>query len=144
MKRKSIGEYPSNWPEISTQIKRAASWRCIRCHAAHDPDTGYTLTVHHLDMNPSNNRWWNLLALCQRCHLHIQGKLHLDQPYMFDHSDWFKPYVAGYYAFQHGHPDDRTFVEAHLDKLLDYGRPFASPPVLPVADMPKNPAVMDL
>jgi hypothetical protein len=57
------------------------------------------LTVHHLDSDKSNLRWWNLLSLCQICHLEIQGKVDLHQPYgMFDHSPWFKPYVAGWYA----------------------------------------------
>ena len=32
---------------------------------------GHVLTVHHLDMNPSNCEWWNLAALCQQCHLKI-------------------------------------------------------------------------
>jgi hypothetical protein len=42
---------------------------------------------------------------------------------MFEHSEWFKPYVAGYYAYTHGLPDDREFVNAHIDELLEYGRP---------------------
>lgn len=33
------------------------------------------LTVHHLDGDKLNCRWWNLAALCQRCHLSIQGRV---------------------------------------------------------------------
>jgi hypothetical protein len=32
------------------------------------------LTVHHLDSDKENLAWWNLPALCQVCHLAIQGK----------------------------------------------------------------------
>ena len=56
------------------------------------------LTVHHLDEIKLNCRWWNLAALCQRCHLTIQGRVKLHRPYFLEHSDWFKPYVAGFYA----------------------------------------------
>ena len=41
---------------------------------------------------------------------------------MFEHSDWFKSYVAGYYAAQHGFPDDREYVLAHLDELIALGQ----------------------
>jgi hypothetical protein len=81
------------------------------------------LTVHHLDLDPSNCRWWNIPALCQRCHLQIQHKVIMERPWMFEHSEWFKPYVAGYYAFKNNLPDDREYVTAHLDQLLDFGRP---------------------
>lgn len=118
MPRKSTGQYPVNWSEISRQVKEAAGWRCIRCNHPHDPKAGYTLTVHHLDMKPSNNRWWNILAICQRCHLNIQSRVILERPWLFEHSDWFKPYVAGYYAHRQGLPDDRGYVMQHLEELL--------------------------
>jgi hypothetical protein len=120
--RKSIGgPYPKGWASIAAQIKAAAGWKCIRC--GHKNEFGHVLTVHHLDMDPANCAWWNLVALCQQCHLHIQAKVILDRPYMFDHSDWFKPYVAGYYAHCQALPEDRPFVDEHIDELLDYGRP---------------------
>ena len=81
--------------------------------------TGYCLTVHHLDLNPSNNRWWNLLALCQRCHLSIQGRVHIERPWMFDHSEWFQPYVAGWYAWRYlGEELSRSEVETRREELL--------------------------
>ena len=121
MPRKSTGEYPDNWNEISKAVKEAAGNRCIRCEHIHDVEAGYMLTVHHVDLNKSNCEWWNLAALCQRCHLHIQGKLIIERPYMFEHSEWFKPYVAGYYANQNGLPSDRDYVMAHLPELLSLG-----------------------
>lgn len=102
MKRKSIGEYPDNWKEISQVVKNAADWKCVRCGHAHDPKNGYTLTVHHLDIDPSNCAWWNIPALCQRCHLSIQGRVIMERFYMLEHSEWFKPYLAGYYAVKLG------------------------------------------
>lgn len=85
------------------------------------------LTVHHLDLNKSNCHWWNIPALCQRCHLTIQGKVIIERPWMFEHSDWFKPYVAGYYAFTYGLPDDRPTVELHLKALILIGQGIQPP-----------------
>lgn len=121
MPRPSIGEYPADWAEIATRVKDEAGWKCVRCHHAHDIPAGYMLTVHHLDLNKSNCAWWNLAALCQRCHLTIQGKVIMEQPYMFEHSEWFKPYVAGYYADKAGLPSDKEFVIAHIPELLNLG-----------------------
>lgn len=80
------------------------------------------LTVHHLDGNKLNCRWWNLAALCQRCHLTIQGRVKMDRPWLLDHSEWFKPYVAGYYASQHGLELSREEVMSRLDELLEMGQ----------------------
>ena len=81
------------------------------------------LTVHHLDMNKANCRWWNLVALCQRCHLQIQGKVQMARVWPWEHSDWFKPYVAGYYASVYlGEELDRPTVEGRLDELLAFER----------------------
>lgn len=57
------------------------------------------LTVHHLDGNKANCQLWNLAALCQRCHLQIQGKVKMDQMFfaeLLDVSEWFKPHLQGY------------------------------------------------
>ena len=81
------------------------------------------LTVHHLDGNKGNSAWWNLAALCQVCHLQIQGKVKMEQIFMMEHSEWFKPYVAGYYA--HKYEDrhlTREEVMAELDELLQLER----------------------
>ena len=92
------GEYPENWKEIAWRVKEAASWKCIRCGHPHNVDTKHVLTVHHLDGQKNNCRWWNLLALCQRCHLSIQARVSMDQFYFGEHTEWFRPYVAGWAA----------------------------------------------
>lgn len=69
----SNNSYPTDWPEIAQQIKDDAGWQCEHCGHDHDPEAGYCLTVHHLDGDKSNCTRQNLVALCQRCHLHIQA-----------------------------------------------------------------------
>lgn len=76
-------------------------------------------TVHHLNGDKSNCLWWNLLALCQRCHLTIQARVNPQQPYMLEHSDWFKPYVAAFYAKKYeGRDITREQAVAEMDRLL--------------------------
>lgn len=77
------------------------------------------LTVHHLDGDKANCRWWNLAALCQRCHLEIQAKVVMERVWPHEHSAWFRPYVAGYYAFVYlGEDLSRDEVAARQDELL--------------------------
>jgi hypothetical protein len=121
--KKFRGQYPAEWRILSYEVKRAANNRCIRCQRYNDPARGYTLTVHHLDNDKSNLAWWNLVALCQRCHLQIQGKVVLERTYMLEHTEWIKPYVAGYYAASAGLPCDRDTVEARLNEYLAIGQP---------------------
>lgn len=55
--------------------------------------------MHHLDGNKANCADWNLAALCQRCHLRIQGRVKMDQGFMeaiLPVSEWFRPHLAGY------------------------------------------------
>jgi len=81
------------------------------------------LTVHHLDGNKANCEWWNLLALCQRCHLTIQTRINPEIPYFLEHSDWAKPYIAGFYAKKYeGRLITRQEAEQRLDELLAHER----------------------
>lgn len=112
--------YPADWPDIARRVKDAAGWRCVRCDHPHDPKAGRTLTIHHADKQPSNSAWWNLMPLCQSCHLKIQGRVKMDRVWMFEHTPWMRPYVAGYYAHRRGLPDDRQSVEANMEDLLDW------------------------
>jgi hypothetical protein len=64
--------YPTNWDDIAKAIKDAAGWRCSRCGDPHSYP-GHILTVHHIDGDPANCDRRNLVALCQSCHLHVQG-----------------------------------------------------------------------
>lgn len=118
------GEYPEDWPAVAKGVKDAAGWRCVRCDAPHAREGWRILTVHHLDGDKSNCRWHNLLALCQRCHLRIQGKVNPDRPWvMTEHTPWFRPYVAGFYALKYlGLELTRAEAEARLDELLGLER----------------------
>jgi hypothetical protein len=93
---KFIGEYPPTWTkEFRDAFRAARGNKCERCHHPHDPANGYALTIHHLDNNKSNCEEWNLAALCQRCHLHIQGKVEMNQGWLFEHSAWMQPHIEG-------------------------------------------------
>ena len=91
--------YPPDWPAIAKRIKDAAGWKCVRCNHPHEPETGYCLTVHHLDRVKSNCADWNLAALCQRCHLQIQNRVKMSQLFfheILEVSEWFKLHLEGY------------------------------------------------
>lgn len=85
--------YPDDWEEIAHQIKTAANYHCTECgrtcrlpgeskdeffaRARLPPDVAigkYTLTVAHLNHQPSDNRPDNLRALCAVCHLRYDSK----------------------------------------------------------------------
>lgn len=77
------------------------------------------LTVHHLTGEKADCRWFNLMAACQRCHLVIQGKVRMNRPWPWPHSDWMKPYAAGYYAATYlGEDLSREEVAERQDDLL--------------------------
>jgi hypothetical protein len=104
---------------------RHHAFPCDR-HCTHDPEVRKhrVLTVHHLDGVKANLAWFNLAALCQRCHLEIQGRVRMEQSYLHPHSEWFRPYVAGYYAHTVlGEVLTRAEVEARLPELLCLGQP---------------------
>jgi hypothetical protein len=77
------------------------------------------LTVHHLNGQKHDCRWWNLCALCQRCHLQIQGKVVMERIWPWPHSEWFKVYAAGWYAAAYlGLDLSREETLARIDELL--------------------------
>lgn len=117
--KRSKSKYPDNWYEIAYQIKKDAGWKCVRCGHPHEVECGYVLTVHHLDFDRQNCEWWNCPALCQRCHLQIQAKVVMEQVWMFRHSEWFEPYVAGYNANHFGYKTEKEYVLNNLNFLLN-------------------------
>ncbi len=74
--------YPDDWEAIATAVKEAADWRCQecgkQCRRPGEPfDTHKrTLTVAHIDPDPSNVSRENLRALCAPCHLRLDAKMH--------------------------------------------------------------------
>ena len=135
------GSYTTDRATIHARVRAEAGNHCIRCHHPNEglkrrqpctsrcdhPQDGKprVLTVHHLDGDKANNAWWNLLALCQVCHLSVQGGVIPERPWLFEHSDWFQPYVAGFYAHYYGGQElSREAVEANLDHFLAFGQPW--------------------
>lgn len=94
---------------VEAGFKVEAQWRILTCH--------------HFDGDKSNCEWWNLLVLCQRCHLTIQGRVKPEIPYFLEHSAWAKPYVAGFYAHKYeGRLITREEAVARMDALLAHER----------------------
>lgn len=139
--------YPHVWHEtVKHLVREQAGHRCVRCGhpyakgagewspcdemCVHDgPVRGNPveaqwriLTVHHLRLGDDAKRdlrWWNLAALCQRCHLQIQGKVVLERVWPWPHSEWFKPYAAGWYAHAYlGEHLSREETVARMGELL--------------------------
>lgn len=81
------------------------------------------LTVHHLNGDKRDLRWHNIVALDQRCHLQIQGRVILERAYIFEHSDWFKPYAAAWYSLKYLNEEiTREEAIARQDELLGFER----------------------
>ncbi len=136
------GEYIADRKALHNAVRAAAGNRCIRCFhpegdtpAQHVPcDERCThpqdgkmriLTVHHMTGDKANNRWWNLLALCQSCHLTIQGRVIPERPWLFEHSAWFRPYACGFYAWYYaGIEITRELADAEPDRWLAWGQPW--------------------
>ena len=108
----SSGEHLYEFDQSGTLVQRweaQAQWRI--------------LTVHHLNERKHDLRWWNLAALCQRCHLTIQRKVTMEVAYPWDHSDWFKPHAAAWYALRYrGEHLTHTQTMTRLDELLALGQ----------------------
>lgn len=119
--RRFTGEYAPNGKETRKAARDAAGNKCIRCGHPNDLASGHVLTTHHFDGNKSNDEWWNLMALCQRCHLKVQCRVDPRIPYFLEHSEWAKPYIAGFYAFKYeGRLITRIEAEERMEELLAY------------------------
>lgn len=77
-------EYHPKWKLISRLIRfKRAEGKCEWCGAEHNkihPSTGskVILTTAHIDHDKKNNRFSNLKALCQKCHLSHDINQHTD------------------------------------------------------------------
>ena len=90
-----MNDYPENWNEIATGAKDSVSWICIRCDHPHDVKHGYVMTVHHFDGDKANCEWWNLIPLCQRCHLSVQARMDWSKTTSKNCPVWLLPYMVG-------------------------------------------------
>ncbi|MEG3941743.1 HNH endonuclease [Microcoleus sp. S36b_A3] len=79
--------YPDNWSEIALSIKESALWCCAKCrrqclipgkqsnsNLTKSERCALTLTVHHRNRIPEDNRPENLIALCTACHLSYHNR----------------------------------------------------------------------
>ena len=75
--------YHPEWETVSRYVRELFNYHCARC----DKDCRKTknaqmvLQVHHIDENPANNAFENLIPLCASCHLKIEGEARLHAPY---------------------------------------------------------------
>ena len=76
--------YADDWRDIALQVKTAAQWRCRHCgvqclRPGEKPEgmsrkewTMVTLSVHHSNFTPEDNRVSNLIPLCSSlCRIHV-------------------------------------------------------------------------
>lgn len=106
-------------PDITSEQARTAAAGILLPYNPRIEAQWRVLTVHHLTGEKADCRWWNIPPLCQRCHLYIQGRVKMEQVYPFEHSAWFRPYAAGYYAMVYlGEDLTREEVEERQDELL--------------------------
>ena len=128
------GAYPADWPAIARAVKGRVGWRCERCGHPHEtpaaratcdercthPRDGKqrVLTTHHLDMNPANCAPWNLVALCQACHLSIQSRVDWEQSWMFDLPEWMR-WRWEMFVRERSIRSDRELADRHGGSYLD-------------------------
>lgn len=81
------GDYPPAWVsgEIQREMYAHANWTCEHCGmkfikgstiaktAKQRNGKPFILTIHHLNGDKADCRYENLLACCNKCHLHIQA-----------------------------------------------------------------------
>ncbi|MEQ8466182.1 HNH endonuclease [Coleofasciculus sp. E1-EBD-02] len=77
--------YADNWSDIALSVKEAALWRCRHCgkqclrpgekpsNLTRSEWTMATLSVHHANFMPEDNRLENLIPLCTPCHIAVHG-----------------------------------------------------------------------
>lgn len=88
------GSYPADWHDIAERLKKAAAWKCERCHRGHSVKAARVITVHHLDGNKANCEDYNLAVLCQRCHLSVQNTFDPRQMTFLPPPTWLLPHIA--------------------------------------------------
>lgn len=82
-----MSRYPKNWTDIALKIKEKCDWKCCKCglqcfkpsddvsKLSKSERMRKTLTIHHSNYMPEDNREENLIPLCSACHLSFhQGK----------------------------------------------------------------------
>lgn len=77
----SNSRYPDDWNQIANFVKNQVDWKCQKCgmqclkpqddveELTISERRKRTLTVHHSNYKPEDNRLENLIPLCTGCHL---------------------------------------------------------------------------
>jgi hypothetical protein len=117
--RRFVNDYNADGKAKRREARESVGNKCVRCGSPSVP--GRILTTHHMDGDKSNDQWWNLLPLCQVCHLQVQAKLDPEVPWFLEHSEWIKPYIAGFYAHKYeGKNISRAEAVIRMEELLKY------------------------
>lgn len=75
--------YHLEWKNISRYIRELFNYHCACCGKYCKAKTSQKdlLQVHHIDENPENNHFENLIPLCAVCHLRIEKEARLHAPF---------------------------------------------------------------
>ena len=66
--------YGENWTSRSRKMKKMFRYTCQKCGVIMDGFDKDSVQVHHIDMNPLNCFYWNLVVLCPECHVDAHRK----------------------------------------------------------------------
>lgn len=60
-------------PKLENRLLIESCYRCCIC-----PEHNQNVKIHHINGDPSNNRYDNLIVICQKCHsdVHSTSTLH--------------------------------------------------------------------
>ena len=67
--------YTSDWPQIARAYKQHRKYVCEDCRVSLIRARNL-MHVHHIDLDPQNNKVSNLRALCVECHSKMEGVGH--------------------------------------------------------------------
>ena len=83
--------YHEEWQNISRYIRELFNYHCVCCglYCKAPSRQKDLLQVHHIDENPENNDFENLIPLCATCHLRIEKEARLHAPYRDQQSELF-------------------------------------------------------
>ena len=83
--------YHEEWKNISRYIRELFNYHCSRCglYCRVADSRKDLLQVHHIDENPENNNFENLIPLCATCHLKIEKEARLHAPFRNRQSELF-------------------------------------------------------
>lgn len=84
--------YIKDWHILSRLIRSIYNYHCANCFKDCSNPKFYKdkLQVHHIDENPRNNKFDNLIPLCSSCHLKIEKEARVHAPYSHLQQELFK------------------------------------------------------